>query len=145
MARRQQESQRGRAQRLAVCLLAIWSSAAVAHDVRPSEHGLANQKDPGPASPAMVAFFHARPVAALPEAQNVSWNLVPPAPQGRRHPRSGLLAAGVACVVVGACFLALAAAAYAIHTCRHRSGTGTAWAMGVPRRRNGPEVRLGTP
>ncbi|XP_042470932.1 uncharacterized protein LOC122053114 [Zingiber officinale] len=91
MARRQQESQRGRAQRLALYLLAIWSSVAVAHGVRPSEHGLANQKDPGPASPPMVAFFHARPVAALPEAQNVAWTLVPPGPQGRRRPRSELV------------------------------------------------------
>ncbi|XP_042374294.1 uncharacterized protein LOC121967868 [Zingiber officinale] len=145
MARRQQESQRGRAQRLALYLLAIWSSVAVAHGVRPSEHGLANQKDPGPASPPMVAFFHARPVAALPEAQNVAWTLVPPGPQGRRRPRSGLLAAGVACGAVGAGLLALAAAAYVVHTRRHGSGTGSAWSMGSPRRRSGPEVRLGTP
>lgn len=148
MAQKSQGSQRGRAQRLVVlCLLAICASGTADHDVRRSEHGLANQKDPGPASPAMIAFFRARPEEeALPEAQNVTWKVAPPGPQGRRHPRTGLLAAGVAFGAVGAALLAVAAAvAYVAHARRNGSGSRAAWAMGSARRRSTPEVRLGTP
>ncbi|KAG6513239.1 uncharacterized protein LOC121969305 [Zingiber officinale] len=148
MAPKNQGSQRGRTQRLVLCLLAICASGTADNDVRPSEHGLANQKDPGPASPAMIAFFRARPEEeALPEAQNVTWKVTPPGPQERRHPRTGLLAAGLAFGAVGAAILAVAAAAaaYAAHARRCGSGSGPAWAMGSARRRSGPEVRLGTP
>lgn len=146
MEQKNQRSQRSRAQRLVLCLLAICTSGTAAHELRPSEHGVASQKDPGPASPAMIAFFHAQPEEPpLPEAQNVTWKVAPPGPQGRRHPRTGLLAAGVAFGAVGAALLAVAAVAYVAHARRYGSGSGTAWAMGSARRRSCPEVRLGTP
>lgn len=127
-------------QLFALFLLAVWVVGSEAHDVRSADHGLAHQKDPGPASPAMVAFFRGRPEVALPEAQNVSepaWKLAPPRPQRRDGPSAVLLAAGVACGIVGSALLAAAAVAFVVHA--RRQG----WAFS-PARRSGPEVRLGS-
>ncbi|WOL12230.1 hypothetical protein Cni_G20996 [Canna indica] len=138
-------SRRRCSQQLLLCLLAIWAFvAAEARDVRPSEHGLLHQKDPGPVSPAMVAFFRGRPEVALPEARNVSdlaWKRAPPGPERQERARSSaLLAAGLLCGVVGSALLAVAALAYAVHA--RRSGPG--WSFDWARKRSGPEVRLGS-
>ncbi|RRT81494.1 hypothetical protein B296_00003310 [Ensete ventricosum] len=133
-------------QLFALFLLAVLVVGSEAHDVRPSEHGLAHEKDPGPASPAMVAFFRGRPEVALPEAQNVSepaWKLAPPRPQNRDGPSAVLLAAGVACGIVGSALLAAAAVAFVVHARRSGFGLRPGRAFS-PARRSGPEVRLGS-
>lgn len=135
-------------QHLALCLVAIWIAGTEADDVRPSEHGLDNQKDPGAASPATVAFFRGQPGVALPEAWNVSepaWAVAPPGLQRKDRSRSALLAAGVACGVVGSTLLVAAVTAIVVRARRSDSGIGSACALGSARGRSRPEIRLGTP
>ncbi|KAG1331865.1 hypothetical protein COCNU_02G018330 [Cocos nucifera] len=130
-------------------LVAIWAVRSESRDIRPSEHGLMFQNDPGPASQEMAAFFHGRPTVALPEARNATdlpWRVAPPGPDrsaGRKRARVALLVAGVVCGVVGAALLAAVAVAYVVHARRSRPGGGPGSGFGVGRRRSSPEVRLG--
>ncbi|XP_008799092.2 uncharacterized protein LOC103713832 [Phoenix dactylifera] len=131
------------------CLLAIWAVGSESRDIRPSEHGLEDQKDPGPTSPAMAAFFQGRPTVALPEARNATdetWRVAPPGPDrsaGRKRARVALLVAGVVCGVVGTALLAAAAVAYVVHARRSRPGGGPGSGFGLGWRRSGLTARLG--
>ncbi|KAG0471422.1 hypothetical protein HPP92_015968 [Vanilla planifolia] len=114
---------RRRGLELALCLLSICAARSEDSEIQPSDHGLANEEDPGDPSPAMREFFRGRPVAPRPKQQNATdpvWGVAgkvsPADPAGYGGSRWAiLLAAGVVCGFVGVGLL-LVAAAYTVRT-----------------------------
>lgn len=115
-------------------LVLILTVGSESREIRPSDHGLANQKNPEVKSPAMAAFFKGAPSdMSLPEARNLSdpfWGIAGVTPEttlghvrkgGGGHVRLVLLVASLACGAVGLCLLVAALVAYLLHVKRSKS------------------------
>ncbi|KAH0460271.1 hypothetical protein IEQ34_010934 [Dendrobium chrysotoxum] len=153
---RMSRNRRQRLDVLALCLLLICVVQSDAGDIRPLNHGLSNETDPGDPSPAMAAFFGARPSAPLPAERNTTdpvWGVAgkvsPAKPDSdNRQRRTLLLIAGVACGILGVGLL-VSAAAYTVRTRRTghpaglRTGFGPASWAGPTRWKSKRETRLG--
>ncbi|KAI0507398.1 hypothetical protein KFK09_013523 [Dendrobium nobile] len=124
---------------LALCLLSICLVQSDTGDIRPLNHGLSNETDPGDPSPAMAAFFGARPAAPLPVERNTTdpvWGVAGKVSPAKPHSdnlrrRTLLLIAGVACGILGVGLL-VSAAAYTVRTRRtgHPAGLRTGFGLG---------------
>lgn len=114
----------------------IWTVGSESREIRPSDHGLANQNNPVDKSPAMAAFFKGAPSdVALPEARNLSdpfWGIaggVTPATatfghvrkEGGGHVRLVLLVVSLACGAVGLGLLVAALVVYLLHVKRSKT------------------------
>lgn len=113
---------------LLIAVLSLWAVRSEGRDVRPSDHGLSNQKSPQRLNPAMAAFFKGAPSGpALPEALNSSDPFRGATPgtldhgRGGRHVRAVLLIASLACGAVGLGLLVGALFVYVIHSRRSKS------------------------
>lgn len=136
---------------LALCLLSVFTACSNSQNAHPSEHGQMFQKNPGEASPEMIAFFR-QPKVELPEARNFSdpvWRVaakVAPADPGHhsvRHARPTLLITGFVFAVLGFGLLATVIVAYMIHARRSRAWSSSTSLVGLAHWRNDPEIKLG--
>jgi len=135
---------------LALCVLSFCTVQANSQHNFPSEHGLTYAKNPGEASPEMIAFF-SQPKAELPEGRDVSdpvWRAaaksVPADPVNNGgHRRPALLIAGIVFAVLGAGLLVTALVAYMLHARRSRAWSSSSSLVGLTRWRNDPAVQLG--
>ncbi|MQM16448.1 hypothetical protein Taro_049406 [Colocasia esculenta] len=124
----------------ALWLLSLAALPSRSGAVRPSDHGLAFQKNAS--GPAMVSFFRgAGGGEALPQAGNATAGTVWDVPSqsspsdgdaaeadmvdGRDRARTVLLTAGVVCGAVGVALLAAAALAYLVQARRRRDECGS--------------------
>jgi len=136
---------------LALCVLSFCTVQANSQHNFPSEHGLMYAKNPGEASPEMIAFF-GQPKVELPEARNVSdpfWRAgakaVPADPVhngGHRRPAL-LIIAGIVFAVLATGLLVTALVAYMLHARRSREWSSSSSLVGLTRWRNDPAVQLG--
>ncbi|KAJ8627295.1 hypothetical protein MRB53_020602 [Persea americana] len=117
-----------------LALVSILSVGSESREIRPSDHGLANQKNPEVKSPAMAAFFKGAPSdMSLPKARNLSdpfWGIAGVTPattlghvrkEGGGHVRVVLLVASLASGAVGVGLLVAALVAYLLHVKRSKS------------------------
>lgn len=134
-------------QRAAAAGLCLMLFFAVRSDSRPSHL----EAEPGVASPAMLAFFGARPAEEIPEATNATdpaWAVAGRAASGRAapewirgegHRRTSVQVAGVICGVIGVALLAATAVGFVLHA---RRSEGAGFGLGTLMGRR--EVRLGS-
>lgn len=123
---------------VACIILAVFISRSAARDLRPSEHGLANQRDAS--SPAhrdgdaqqMLSFFGSStststPSVPLPEAQTIggggAWSSSRGSRDSRRdRVRLGLLAAAAICGFAGVVLLVVSGVVYHLRRRREKAG-----------------------